>query len=87
MKQVAGSDAFLKQPGPPANKAAWLKAFDWGSGPPMTPVWADVEAALNAELASTWAGTRTARDSVAAAWPTVQGLLAQAQELVKQMPQ
>lgn len=87
IKSVASSDAFLKAGAPPANKAAWLKAFDWGSGPPMTPVWTDIEAALNGDLAQTWAGTRSAKDSVAAAWPKVQILLAQTQEMVKQMPQ
>jgi hypothetical protein len=87
VKQVANSDAFFKQPGPPADKAAWLRAFGWGSGPPMPPVWGDVEAALNAEPAQTWAGIRTARDSVAAAWPVVQGLVAQPQDMVEQMPQ
>ena len=87
VKSVANSDLFLKQPGPPANKAAWLKAFDYGSGPPMTPVWTDVEAALNAELAQTWTGARSAKDSIAAAWPKVQTLMTQAQEMVKQMPQ
>ena len=53
----------------------------------MPPVWWDAEAALNAEPAQTWAGTRTARDPVAAAWPVVQGLVAQAQDMVEQVPQ
>ena len=65
----------------------WLKAFDYGSSPPMTPVWADIEAALNAELGQTWAGARSAKDSIAAAWLKVQTLMHQAQDMVKSMPQ
>ncbi len=53
----------------------------------MTPVWTDIETVLNAELAQTWAGVRSAKDSIAAAWPKVQTLMAQAQDMVKQMPQ
>jgi multiple sugar transport system substrate-binding protein len=77
VKSVANSDLFLKQPGPPANKAAWLKAFDFGSGPPMTPVWSEVEAALNAELAQTWAGTRSAKDIAAAMCQGIEPYLAE----------
>jgi ABC-type glycerol-3-phosphate transport system substrate-binding protein len=78
LKQVANADAFLKQPAPRANEAASPKAFDRGSRPPMALVCGDLEAALDAELAQTRAGTRTTRDPVAVAWPSVQDLVAQA---------
>jgi multiple sugar transport system substrate-binding protein len=86
IKRVAESDVFLKTP-PPANKRALRQAFDWGAGPPMTPVFADVEAALAAELTQTWAGRRLAKDSVAAAWPKVEDLMRQAQEMARQLAQ
>lgn len=84
IKQVAESDLFLKT-APPANKKALRQAFDWGAGPPMTPVFSDVEAALATELNQTWAGRRLAKDSVAAAWPRVQDLMRQAQDMAKQL--
>ncbi|MBI3972062.1 MAG: hypothetical protein HY332_12295 [Chloroflexi bacterium] len=86
IKRVADSDAFLKA-APPQNKRAWRQAFDWGAGPPMTPMWGDIERALNTELNQTWAGKRNSRDSVLAAWPQVEELLRQSQDLLKHMPQ
>ena len=55
-------------------------------GPPATPVWPEVEAALAGELARTWNDGRPARDSVLAAWPKVQTQMAEAESLLRQMP-
>jgi multiple sugar transport system substrate-binding protein len=87
IKAVADSDLFLRPSTPPQNKRAWRQSFDWGAGPPMTPNWPEIEASLNAELAQTWNGTRTAKASIEAAWPKVESLMQQAQDLAKQMPQ
>ncbi|HET7768538.1 MAG TPA: extracellular solute-binding protein [Chloroflexota bacterium] len=86
IKSVADSDLFLKS-ATPQNKRAWRQSFEWGAGPPMTPNWPEIEAALNTELNQTWNGTRTAKASIEAAWPKVESLMQQAQDLVKQMPQ
>jgi ABC-type glycerol-3-phosphate transport system substrate-binding protein len=87
IKSVADSDLFLKPSTPPQNKKAWRQTFEWGAGPPMTPNWPEIEAALNTELAQTWSGNRTAKASIEAAWPKIESLMQQAQDLVKQMPQ
>jgi hypothetical protein len=52
----------------------------------MTPNWPEIEAALNAELAQTWSGNRTAKASIEAAWPKVESLMQQAQDLARQLP-
>jgi len=85
VKSVAESDLFLGGPGP-AGRKAWLQSFDWSMGPPATPVWPEVEAALSAELARTWNEGRPARDSVLAAWPRVQAQMTEAEALLRQMP-
>ena len=86
IKSVADSDLFLKS-ATPQNKRAWRQSFEWGAGPPMTPNWPEIEAALNAELNQTWSGSRTAKASIEAAWPKVEALMQQAQDLAKQLPQ
>ena len=86
IKAVADSDVFLKS-ATPQNKRAWRQSFEWGAGPPMTPNWPEIEAALNAELNQTWSGARTAKASIEAAWPKVESLMKQAQDLAKQLPQ
>ena len=85
VRSVAESDLFLGGPGP-AGRKAWLQSFDWSMGPPATPVWPEVEAALSAELARTWNEGRPARDSVLAAWPRVQAQMTEAEALLRQMP-
>jgi multiple sugar transport system substrate-binding protein len=86
IKPVADSDLFLRST-TPQNKRAWRQSFEWGAGPPMTPNWPEIEAAINAELNQTWSGARTAKASIEAAWPKVESLMQQAQDLAKQMPQ
>jgi len=86
IKSVADSDLFLKS-ATPQNKRAWRQSFEWGAGPPMTPNWPEIEAAINTDLNQTWAGNRTAKASIEAAWPKVEALMQQAQDMVKQMPQ
>jgi hypothetical protein len=75
----------LSKSTPPNNKRAMRQAFEFGAGPPMMPLFTEFESAVNAELNQTWSGQRLAKDSVAVAWPKVEEIMRQVQDLAKQL--